>query len=110
MNDFMNGMISGLGFMNGVGIYNSFAQMGYQKQMTKLQKQSISDRITDAFNRNDMLEAFGTPKALGHALYKHMLNEYSEDFLKNTITEVVGKEHVDLFWGEEEKAEPWRVF
>ena len=107
MNDFMNGMISGLGFMNGVGMYNSFFQMGYQKQMVK---KAISDRITDAFNRKDMLEAFGTPKALGHALYNDMLNEYSEDFLKNTITEVVGKEHVDLFWGEEEKAEPWRVF
>lgn len=110
MNDFMNGMISGLGFMNGVGMYNSFFQMGYQKQMAKLQKQSISDRITDAFNRNDMLTAFGSPRALGHALYKDMLNEYSEDFLKSTITEVVGEEHTDLFWGEGEKAEPWRVF
>mgnify|MGYP003289858347 CR=1 FL=1 len=110
MNNFMNGMMSGLGFMNGVGMYNSFFQMGYQKQMAKQQKQSISDRITDAFNRNDMLTVFGGPKGLGHALYKDMLNNYSEDFLKSTITEIVGKDNTDLFWGEEEKAEAWRVY
>lgn len=111
-NDFTNGMMTGLGFMNGVGLYNSFFQFGFQKQMMKNQiaqaERRISDRITDAFNRVDMLSAFGGPYGLGHALYRDFLNEFSEEFVQNTITKTVGKDNTHLFWGEA-KSEPWTV-
>lgn len=87
MNNFMNGMMSGLGFMNSVGMYNSFVHMGYQKQMIKLEKRAIADMIADALQDKDYVDCFSGIEELCPAIYEHLLEYYPEKLVKEVITE-----------------------
>lgn len=111
MNDFMNGMMSGLGFMSGVGMYNTAFQMGYQKEMIKQQqKQTIADMIANALQDEDYVDSFSGIEELCPAIYEHLLEYYPEKLVKEVITENFDKENARLFWNKGRKAEPWRVY
>lgn len=115
MNEFMNGMMGGLGFMNGVGLYNAAFMNGYQNQMTKNHQVSEEDlllaRVDDILNNIDKYKAESgfSEKEICHLLVDDLQkqNNYSLDYIKDKIRKNYSPVYWYLFWDEKDA---WKVY
>ena len=118
MNEFMNGIASGLGFMTGVGIYNNMASISFQNRMIKNKIEEntniVCTRVADILNNgNSYMKEYGyeSLSEIGHMLIDDLecTDNISNDFAIKTIKDNYSKDIWHFFFDEEMPVKAWQI-